>query len=132
MNCYTDGSCIKNKYGGWAFYIEDEELLFSGNEENTTNNRMELIAVLELLEILIEDFNCKKCIINTDSKLTLNCAQGIYKRNKNLDLWKKFHLLNSKIEIEWVWVKAHNGNEFNELVDKHAYNEAKSLIVSYI
>lgn len=129
MNCYTDGSCIKNKYGGWAFYIQEEELLFCGNEIDTTNNRMELIAVLELLETLIENFDCEKCIIYTDSKLTLNCAKGIYKRNKNLDLWEKFNLLSSKIDIEWIWVKAHNGNEFNELVDKYAYNEAKKLIL---
>ena len=128
MICYTDGSCIKNKYGGWAFYIKDNDTLFSGNEIDTTNNRMELQAVIELLQTLIEDFNCNNCTIYTDSKLTLNCAQGLYKRNKNLDLWELFDSLIDKINVNWIWVKAHNGNEFNELVDKTAYNEAKKLI----
>jgi len=129
MLVFTDGSCLKNNNGGWAFCIVDEkeDILVSCGETNTTNNRMELTAVIEALKYLKENFDVSTCVVKTDSQLTMNCGQKKWKRNKNIDLWEIFDKLNSSIHIQWEWVKAHNGNHYNELVDKSAKKEAESL-----
>ena len=124
---YTDGSCLTNPGpGGWCGCIlypdEDREWIIVGGEEETTNNRMELTAVIEAL-----GFVGKECIIYTDSQWTLKCSKGEWKRKVNLDLWKKFDEVSKDKIIEWNWVKAHNGDEYNELVDKLAREEAKNM-----
>tara|TARA_B100001094_G_C17825819_1_gene620785 strand:+ start:141 stop:665 length:525 start_codon:yes stop_codon:yes gene_type:complete len=123
---YTDGSCLRNPGpGGWCFcviYENGEEWMVSDGEEETTNNRMELTAVIEAL-----DFVRKDCVIYTDSQLTMKCGKGEWKRKVNLDLWSKFDEMSNGIEIEWNWVKAHNGNEYNEIVDNMAREEAKRM-----
>ncbi len=125
---YTDGSCLKNPNGpgGWAFCIvnnDDTYSCMSGSDSNTTNNRMELTAVIEALNMIQE----KECIIYTDSLLTLNCAQNIWKRKANLDLWLKYDKLSKNRKINYQWVKAHNGNKYNEIVDSLAYQVAKNI-----
>lgn len=124
---YTDGSCLKNPNGpgGWAFILleEDKHWIVSGNNSSTTNNRMELTAVIESLKF----FSKKNCIIYTDSKYTKNCAEGKWKRKKNLDLWKEYEKYSKNKNISFVWVKAHNGNYYNEKVDRIAFFEAKSI-----
>lgn len=129
MSIYTDGSCLKNPGGpgGWCFCIIDgtKEYIVCGSENETTNNRMELTAVIEALKTIIPN---KRYNIYTDSQLTLNCAVGKWKRKANIDLWNEFDKVNKDKILEWNWVKAHNGNKYNELVDKIAYNEAKSLL----
>ena len=125
---YTDGSCLKNPNGpgGWAFCIvnnDDTYSCMSGSDSNTTNNRMELTAVIEALNMIQE----KECIIYTDSLLTLNCAQNIWKRKANLDLWLKYDKLSKNRKINYQWVKAHNGNKYNEIVDSLAYQAAKNI-----
>lgn len=119
MEIYTDGSCIAGN-GGWAFCIVKEgELLElnSGGCKDTTNNRMELEAVLQALYRIESEIIYT---IYTDSQLTMNCATGNWKRNKNLDLWGKFDCLVMGKNIVWKWVKGHSGNKYNELVDKEA------------
>ena len=128
-NIYTDGSCLNNPgKGGWAFvFIKNNKikLISSGAEKNTTNNRMELIAVIKALQC-----NKKKNVnLYSDSKLTINCAKRIWKRKANLDLWSKYDLVSSNVIINYVWVKAHNGNVYNELVDKLAHKEASNIII---
>jgi ribonuclease HI len=122
---YTDGSCLKNPNGpsGWAFILleNNEEWNVSGGESSSTNNRMELIAVIEALNF-VQNTNYT---IYTDSKLTLNCAKGIWKRKANLDLWDEYNFASGGKNLNWVWVKAHNGNKYNEIVDKLARDEAK-------
>ena len=125
---YTDGSCLKNPNGpgGWAFCIvnnDDTYSCMSGSDSNTTKNRMELTAVIEALNMIQE----KECIIYTDSLLTLNCAQNIWKRKANLDLWLKYDKLSKNRKINYQWVKAHNGNKYNEIVDSLAYQVAKNI-----
>jgi ribonuclease HI len=128
MAIYTDGSCLKNPggAGGWCFcLIENEkEYIVCGSDPETTNNRMELTAVIEALEVIK---NNVEYIIYTDSQLVLNCATGKWKRNANIDLWNKYDNVSKNKKLIWKWVKAHNGNKYNELVDKIAYNEAKSV-----
>lgn len=128
MAIYTDGSCLKNPNGpgGWCFCLieNNKEYIICGSEAETTNNRMELTAVIEALEVIKNNI---EYIIYTDSQLVLNCATGKWKRKANIDLWNKYDKLSINKKLTWKWIKAHNGNKYNELVDKIAYNEAKNL-----
>lgn len=127
MSIYTDGSCLKNPGGpsGWSFcLIEDgEEWCVSGGNPSSTNNRMELQAIIEGLKFAQN----KEYTIYTDSQLTMKCAKGIWKRKGNLDLWKEYDKVSKNKRLNYVYVKAHNGDEYNELVDKMARNEAKNI-----
>jgi ribonuclease HI len=129
IKIYTDGSCIRNPNGpgGWALcIIEDDnpDFYFSGCDTLTTNNRMELKAIIEAVSCLKKN---QECIIYSDSQLTINCASGKWKRKANLDLWKEYDLLSKYKKIHFEWVKAHNGDKYNELVDTLAYKEAMSI-----
>ena len=130
IEIYTDGSCLTNPgNGGWAAIInKDGEITkISGNEKNTTNNRMELIAPINALKNMDADSQIK---IYTDSqyvklgitewinKWVINNWQTSKKEDvKNKDLWIKLYDLNKSLSVEWYWVKAHAGNPMNEEVD---------------
>lgn len=134
---YTDGSCLGNPgCGGWA---AKEEGLFeiSGGTKNTTNNIMELTAVVKGLEKCLEHGRTEVSV-HTDSTYTMN---GIttwihtWKRNgwrtaagkpvKNLDMWVRLDALVQQFSrVEWHWVKAHAGNVQNEWVDTEARRRA--------
>ena len=124
---YTDGSCLKNPggSGGWAFTLLEngEQWSMVGNENSTTNNRMELQAIIEALNFV----QGSEYIIYTDSELTMKCALGIYSRKANKDLWEKYNSALDGRKLHWVWVKAHNGNLHNDYVDMLARLEAKSI-----
>ena len=127
ISIYTDGSCLNNPGpGGWAILgIERKKITkISGGEANTTNNRMELIAVIEALRYY-KEYN--KYIIHTDSKLTINCAEGKWKRKKNLDLWEEYDSVSKYKMIVYKWVKGHSGNKNNEIVDKLARKAAQKV-----
>jgi ribonuclease HI len=139
IEIYTDGSCLKNPDGpgGWAFcYIpknkEEKVIIVSDGEKSTTNNRMELTAIIEALRFIGEDKKDKEdkneYKIYTDSQLCINCATGVWKRNKNLDLWKLYDKYSKNKKLHFQWVKGHSGNTYNELVDHHAYQEANKVI----
>lgn len=124
---FTDGSCLKNPKGpgGWAFTLieNNRQWTMSGSESSTTNNRMELMAVIEALDFA----QGNEYIIHTDSELTMKCATGVYKRKANKDLWDEYDRVLRSRKINWVWVKAHNGNPLNEYVDRLARKEAEML-----
>ena len=130
IKIYTDGSCMSNPgNGGWAaiININGEIKKISGNEKNTTNNRMELMAPINALK----NINSKDPIeIFTDSKYVkngitewintwvLNNWKTSKKENvKNKDLWLELHKLNQSLNVKWNWVKAHAGDPLNEEVD---------------
>ena len=139
IEIYTDGSCLTNPgNGGWAAIInKDGEITkISGNEKNTTNNRMELIAPINALKNMDADSQIK---IYTDSqyvklgitewinKWVINNWQTSKKEDvKNKDLWIKLYELNKSLSVEWHWVKAHAGNPMNEEVDILARKAANS------
>ena len=137
IKIYTDGSCLSNPgNGGWAAIINmnGEIKKISGNEKNTTNNRMELMAPINALK----NINSKDPIeIFTDSKYVkngitewintwvLNNWKTSKKENvKNKDLWLELHKLNQSLNIKWNWVKAHAGDPLNEEVDMLAKKAA--------
>ena len=125
---YTDGSCLKNPNGpgGWCAIILDDifELIISGSEKETTNNRMELTAVIEALKYIEKG---EECVVYSDSQLTINCASGKWNRKANIDLWKEYEIVSEGKSVNFEWVKAHNGDYYNEKVDKIAYDEAKQI-----
>jgi len=124
---YTDGSCLKNPggTGGWAFTLLEngKQWTMSGGSDSTTNNRMELQAVIEALYFA----QGPEYIIHTDSQLTMKCAKLEYRRNANKDLWSEYEKARNGRNINWIWIKAHNGNYLNEYVDRLAREEAEFL-----
>tara|TARA_B100000029_G_scaffold344739_1_gene337197 strand:- start:860 stop:1315 length:456 start_codon:yes stop_codon:yes gene_type:complete len=136
---YTDGACKGNPGpGGWGVLIIGDNVReeFFGYEKLTTNNRMELIAAIKALNYFS---NCQEIILYTDStylKLGITDWIKTWKKNdwknkqkkniKNLDLWKKLDFLNNFHNVNWNWVKAHDGNPGNEKADLLA-NKAIAL-----
>lgn len=131
IEVYTDGSCLSNPggCGGWGFvvvYPDKYIIIDSGGDPSTTNNRMELKAVIEALKYM-KEYKENEYIIYSDSQLTINCSIGKWKKKSNLDLWKEYDNITKNKKINFEWVKAHNGNKYNEMVDKIAYGEAIKL-----
>lgn len=141
IEIFTDGACSGNPgIGGWGALLryKDIEKELSGGEKNTTNNRMELTAVIEALKALKTTCNIT---IYTDSKYVMsgitewlenwkkNSWKTSNKKNdvKNIDLWQQLDKLIRQHEIRWVWVKGHNGHIENERVDTLARNEVINL-----
>jgi ribonuclease HI len=135
IQIYTDGSCLKpNGASGWACIgiLQQSEKIWqlSGGSKSSTNNRMELTAVIEALEFFCK---YKKYVVYSDS---LYVIKGIkewikkwrvnnWKDVKNPDLWQRLDSCVRDKNIEWIWVKAHNGNKYNEFVDFIAKKESK-------
>ena len=125
---YTDGSCIGNPGpGGWAsiIIINDVKTTLSGSDEETTNNKMEITAIIKGLEQFPENSSVK---IFTDSEYVSNTMTKNWKRNTNLDLWNCLDSLVKNRTIEWNWVKGHSGNKLNDEADLIANGEAKKII----
>lgn len=139
VEIFTDGACKGNPGpGGWGAILRysgiEKEL--SGGQSETTNNRMELTAVIEALKILKEP--CE-IILHSDSQYVCNAIskgwakkwqQNGWKRNKkemalNSDLWEKLLSLLDKHLINVVWVKGHAGHPENERCDELAVNAVK-------
>ena len=132
ITIYTDGACSGNPgKGGWAaVIIEDKnEKTISGSEPLTTNNRMELSAVINALK----EVGSAELDIYTDSKYVKNGIESWIKNwkingwmtaakqpVKNKDLWLELDILVSKKEIEWKWVKGHSNDHYNTIVDEAA------------
>lgn len=121
---YTDGACSGNPgKGGWGCIAidNDKEYTLSGYDDNTTNNRMELNAVIEGLKKFP---NYNKYIIYSDSKYVINFCTGIWKKLKtNHDLWLILRDLVKGKNICWLWVKGHSGDKYNDIADKLAKGE---------
>lgn len=140
VRIYTDGACKGNPgVGGWGALLEtngQEKELFGG-EALTTNNRMELTAVIRALQALKRRCNVE---LHTDSKYV---QQGItewihnWKKRgwrtadkkpvKNDDLWKTLDELAGQHDIEWLWVKGHAGHDGNERADELANRGVASV-----
>tara|TARA_Y100001935_G_C17275440_1_gene494393 strand:- start:560 stop:991 length:432 start_codon:yes stop_codon:yes gene_type:complete len=134
ISVYTDGACSGNPgIGGWGVVILEtnkEAILLNGGENNTTNNRMELIAAINSISYFKDR---QKLNIYTDSKYLkdgiekwihnwkLNGWKTSNKKPvKNKDLWLKLDYEINKHSIVWNWVKGHANNKYNEKADELA------------
>ena len=136
---YTDGACSGNPgKGGWAAIILDKnynQLNISGSVNNTTNNRMELMATIMALkkikkkseiEIYTDSKYVKDGITEWIKKWKLNNWKNSNKKKvKNKDLWIKLDNSCQKHKVIWKWVKAHAGNKYNNLADLLAVSKTK-------
>ena len=131
---HTDGACSGNPGpGGWAAVVQHGALTreVSGGFAKTTNNRMELHAVISALEILeVSD----AAVVHSDSRYVVDMImkghaerwrQNGWMRDRkhlaqNSDLWERLLTLCTERDIEFVWVKGHDGHEINERVDQLA------------
>ena len=141
VQIFTDGACRGNPGpGGWGVllsYKGKEKELFGG-ESMTTNNRMELMAVIKALEALTKT---ARVMVTTDSQYV---KKGIsewidnWKRNgwktaakkpvRNADLWTRLDELVSRNDVTWAWVKGHSGHPENERVDALANKGLESIL----
>ena len=131
IKIYTDGSCRGNPggYGGWGAVITDSEdrLLstISGSAISTTNNRMELEAVIQGLSIMPLT---KEVRVFTDSQYVIQTAAKELIPGQNRDLWAKFFSLQAIVfSLEFEWVKGHDGHALNEIADQLATNASGDL-----
>ena len=136
IELFSDGACKGNPgLGGWGVLIKNSKTLYElkGTQQQTTNNRMELVAVIEGLRSIKEHAYIE---ITTDSmyvKNGINQWINNWKKNgwktaakksvKNKDLWQELDELVQKYSIKWLWVKGHSGHPGNERADQLA-NEA--------
>ena len=130
VEIYTDGACKGNPgLGGWGVLLQHDGKTreLHGGEAQTTNNRMELTAVIRALEVLRQRSQVR---VHTDSQyVQLGIRDWIrgWKKNgwrtadkkpvKNEDLWRRLDELAATHDIEWLWVRGHDGNPGNERAD---------------
>lgn len=141
VEIYTDGACKGNPGpGGWGAYLKSgvhEKELFGG-EPQTTNNRMELVAVIEALASLKR--RCR-VVLHTDSQyVKLGVTEWLpnwirrgwktagNKAVKNADLWARLAELAQRHDIDWRWVRGHAGNAGNERADRLANRGVESVL----
>ncbi len=150
IKIYTDGACEGNQFdhnfGGWgAIVLENDSILheISGAEKNTTNNRMELLAVIRAMQVVIRSKShvSHKIHIYSDSAYIVNCFEQKWyvkwRKNQwkksngkhilNLDLWKALLSLVERTNFTFIKVKGHSGDKYNELVDRLAVNAINEL-----
>lgn len=139
IHLYTDGACSGNPGpGGWGAILKymDTERVLSGGEAQTTNNRMELTAVIEGLAALKSPCEVVLC---SDSKYVIDSIEkgwvyswkknGWKKADKkpalNIDLWERLLPLLETHKVSFCWIKGHNGHPENERCDELAVMETE-------
>ena len=141
VTIYTDGACSGNPGpGGWGailMYNENSKEI-SGAQNDTTNNIMEITAVLEALKLLKEECKVK---VYSDSAYVVNAFNQGWINNwqknnwktankepvKNRELWEELYILTQKHEVEFIKVKGHSDNEYNNRCDFLATSAIKTL-----
>ena len=140
VTLHTDGACLGNPGpGGWAAILQwgEKESVLSGGLADTTNNQMELMAVIMGLEALKRPVSIT---VVSDSRYVLNGIQNWiagWKRNgwknakkqpvANQELWQRLDAATQPHQIEWQWIKGHAGHPLNERCDELASAEARQF-----
>ena len=148
IRIFTDGACSNNPGpGGWGavFYKDTKQEIISGHEVETTNNRMELMAIVKALEKIKEEcLYHKEFEIYSDSAYVVNAINYGWlskwslnnwvttkgEEIKNQDLWKRYlklngYLIHKGVSVRLIKIKGHNNNAFNDHVDEIAKAEVK-------
>ncbi len=139
INLFTDGACSPNPgCGGWAacFYFCNESCEVYGYDLNTTNNVMEITAAIRGLQKIAEICpNEQNISIYSDSQYVINTMTKNWKRNTNIPLWNQLDILIKGKNINWIWVKGHADNVYNNIVDSLAVeariNKKSGFYISY-
>ena len=143
VDIFTDGGCSGNPGpGGWAYVVLSDGKMISyssGGEAQTTNNRMELSAVIHAIED-VSLLGVDSITISTDSQYVKNGITtwiNSWKRNgwktaskdpvKNRELWEELDRLNAAGNIRWNWVKGHAGIKYNEMCDSLVRKEMEKF-----
>jgi ribonuclease HI len=136
VEIFTDGSAKGNPgRGGYGIVMRFQGKVkeFAAGYRMTTNNRMELLAVIVALENMktnklpIKIYSDSKYVIDSIQKgWVFNWEKKNFKGKKNIDLWKRYLLLHSKFNLSFQWVKGHAGHPENERCDELAFNIADS------
>jgi ribonuclease HI len=135
---FTDGSSMGLKddtslfAGGWAALLvqtrDDEEgILLQGSEKNTTNNRMELTAILNGLEQAFGMYPGQAVTICTDSEYCIDTITKKKQAHVNKDLIEAIQIFIQGKPVKFQWLKGHNGDPLHDLVDKYARQNAQAL-----
>jgi len=132
IEIFTDGSALKNPGpGGWCAILryKDKEKIISGREDFTTNNKMELKAVIEALKFLKEPYminlySDSTYVLKGISEWLESWKKKDFKNVKNVELWKEFIKVSKPHIIKVNWIKSHSGHKENEICDKIAREEA--------
>jgi ribonuclease HI len=146
LQVYTDGASSPNGNGGYAGIIIHNDKIVKkvcGSEDTTTNNRMEMKAVIQTIRVIKEPIYDIE--VFTDSQyvqkgieewihnwkrngwVTKEWKTNVSKPVKNKDLWIELDNFNTLHNIKWNWVRGHNGNHYNEIVDKLAVKSKEVL-----
>lgn len=140
VTIYTDGACSGNPGpGGWGALLiyNHTRKIISGGEKNSTNNRMEIMATIEALKLLKTP--CKVTLYTDSKYVQQGASEWIHKwkkegwrrgksQLKNEELWRQLDSEMAKHQIEFRWIKAHNGHPENELVDELARSACSKFI----
>lgn len=133
IEIFTDGACTGNPGpGGWCAILRynNHEKILSGFDNNTTNNKMELTAIIKALEIIkrksrIKVYSDSQYLIKGMTEWLPKWIKNNWKNSKkeeiqNKELWMKLFEFTNKHEIEWIWIKGHEGHPENEKCDRIA------------
>lgn len=129
ITLYTDGACSGNPGpGGYAAILVAsdgsgttlKERVITGGERQTTNNRMEIMAVIAGLSALTRPTRVE---VVSDSQYVIHTITKNWKRNKNKELWDQLDALCARHQVSWSYVRGHAGHEYNERCDRLAVAE---------
>lgn len=135
VKLFSDGSCLNNPgRGGWAFILEygEHKLKKSGGESFTTNNKMELTAVIMGLKALkfpceIELYSDSSYVVNGINSWIFGWIKKNFKDVKNPELWREYLQASAPHKIRAFWVKGHDGHPQNEECDELARKAALNM-----
>lgn len=135
IEIFCDGSSLGNPgFGGYCAILryKNTEKIISGAVPNTTNNRMELLAVIEALKILKEPceislYSDSRYVCDGISSWIAKWIEQDFKKIKNPDLWKDYLIVSKPHKIRTFWIKGHNNHPENEKCDRIAKEQAQQL-----